>query len=461
MSLWYDIKKKSYAYDAKESWLRSYADKIVSALKTELLEKLGEHYAGKLGPHNASDVNCDSGESVQTALDLEAAERTSGDDLVTSLVATEKEARVVGDNSVRSLVAQEEIARKGADNEVKGLVTQEEKSRIAGDNEIKELLAEEEEARLSALDLKVDKVSGKDLSTNDYSNTDKLKLAGIESGAQVNTVTSVAGKTGAVTLAKSDVGLSNVNNTSDLNKPISNATATALEAKANTSDVLTKNNASAFTPSGSYNPATKKYVDDQVATMASGGSVDLSSYLAKDNAEAFTPTGDYNPATKKYVDDNSIAKLITSDGGVHIAESSNASYGIAIGSYSNSSSFGIAVGTATYTTGEGSAVGFSSKASNGGAIGAHSATGDGFAGGYCAQTMDNNGNYIDAIQLGNGTNPTAKTLQVYDFQLLDADGNIPNDRLKNALILTSSTEGSTKQFKLTVDDNGTISAVEV
>ena len=31
---------------------------------------------------------------------------------------------------------------------------------------------------------------------------------------------------------------------------------------------------------------------------------DLSNYLAKDNATEFTPTGDYNPATKKYVDDS-------------------------------------------------------------------------------------------------------------------------------------------------------------
>lgn len=41
---------------------------------------------------------------------------------------------------------------------------------------------------------------------------DKTKLDGIAAGAQVNSVTSVAGKTGAVTLAKGDVGLSNVDN---------------------------------------------------------------------------------------------------------------------------------------------------------------------------------------------------------------------------------------------------------
>ena len=45
-------------------------------------------------------------------------------------------------------------------------------------------------------------------------------------------MTSVAGRTGAVTLSKSDVGLSNVDNTSDTNKPVSTAQATAIaEAK--------------------------------------------------------------------------------------------------------------------------------------------------------------------------------------------------------------------------------------
>lgn len=48
-------------------------------------------------------------------------------------------------------------------------------------------------------------------------------------------VQSVAGKAGIVLLTKSDVGLSNVDNTSDANKPISTATQTALNAKANTS----------------------------------------------------------------------------------------------------------------------------------------------------------------------------------------------------------------------------------
>lgn len=45
-------------------------------------------------------------------------------------------------------------------------------------------------------------------------------------------VASVAGRTGAIVLAKADVGLSNVDNTSDLNKPVPTAVTTALDGKA-------------------------------------------------------------------------------------------------------------------------------------------------------------------------------------------------------------------------------------
>ncbi|MDF2984874.1 MAG: hypothetical protein K0R50_384 [Eubacterium sp.] len=77
------------------------------------------------------------------------------------------------------------------------------------------------------------------------SSTDKSKLDGIAAGAQVNTVNSVAGKTGVVTLNKSDVELSNVNNTSDADKPVSTAQQNALSLKVDLSnytaaDVLDK-----------------------------------------------------------------------------------------------------------------------------------------------------------------------------------------------------------------------------
>ena len=142
---------------------------------------------------------------------------------------------------------------------------------------------------------KVDKAAGKGLSTEDYSTAEKNKLAGVATGATANatdvqlrdrathtgaqaigTVTglqgaldgkeaagaatsalsahvaapdphpqytttaeataaapvqSVAGKTGAVVLAKADVGLGNVDNTSDAAKPVSTAQLAALSLK--------------------------------------------------------------------------------------------------------------------------------------------------------------------------------------------------------------------------------------
>lgn len=58
-------------------------------------------------------------------------------------------------------------------------------------------------------------------------------------GGGTGAVNSVNGKTGTVVLTKADLGLGNVDNTSDLNKPISNATQTALDAKADASDLAT------------------------------------------------------------------------------------------------------------------------------------------------------------------------------------------------------------------------------
>lgn len=50
-------------------------------------------------------------------------------------------------------------------------------------------------------------------------------------GAATTAVTSVAGRTGAVVITATDVNLSNVTNTSDPNKPVSTAQATALAGK--------------------------------------------------------------------------------------------------------------------------------------------------------------------------------------------------------------------------------------
>lgn len=76
----------------------------------------------------------------------------------------------------------------------------------------------------AALQGKVDKEAGKGLSEANFTASEKSKLAGIQAGAQPNAVTSVAGKTGAVTLDKTNVGLGNVDNTADASKEVLSAT---------------------------------------------------------------------------------------------------------------------------------------------------------------------------------------------------------------------------------------------
>jgi hypothetical protein len=70
------------------------------------------------------------------------------------------------------------------------------------------------------------------IGTTDLAQAVLDSLAKANSALQSAPVTSVAGKTGAVTLAKGDVGLGLVDNTSDAAKPLSTATTNALAAKA-------------------------------------------------------------------------------------------------------------------------------------------------------------------------------------------------------------------------------------
>jgi len=97
--------------------------------------------------------------------------------------------------------------------------------------------------------------------TNKYTDAEKSKLSGIQAGAQVNTVTSVNGNQGAVTITKSSLGLGNVDNTTDSAKPVSTAQQTALDLKAPLSSPALTGNPTAPTPTAGDN-------DTSIATTA-------------------------------------------------------------------------------------------------------------------------------------------------------------------------------------------------
>lgn len=97
-----------------------------------------------------------------------------------------------------------------------------------------------QDALSSLQDTKVDKAAGKALSTNDYDNTEKAKVAEIDN-------------------------------------------------KADKTDVLTKTNTTPFTPTGDYQPATKKYADE---LALSAGAV--TSVFGRSGA-VIAQAGDYTP----------------------------------------------------------------------------------------------------------------------------------------------------------------------
>ena len=119
----------------------------------------------------------------------------------------------------------------------------------------------------------------------------------------------------------------------------------------------------------------------------------------------------------------------TTGGAIGIAATADS--GGAIGSVAKATYGGGAVGRGA-TTAYGGAVGHSATAGEGGAVGSSAKAGRGFSGGYNAQVgKDSDGNYIDAIQLGTGTNNTPKTLQVYDHKVYDSTKDSLYCRLLN------------------------------
>lgn len=143
-------------------------------------------------------------------------------------------------------------------------------------------------------------------------------------------VKSVNGKTGDVELDKSDVGLGNVDNTSDANKPISTATQTALDGKLDLSggtmsgDIAMGGNkvTGLGTPTNSDDAATKDYVD-AIATgaLTPKGSVTFANLPALSAAnvntlynvsDAFTTTADFvEGAGKDYPAGTNVAIINT------------------------------------------------------------------------------------------------------------------------------------------------------
>ena len=100
----------------------------------------------------------------------------------------------------------------------------------------------------TALGDKVDKVSGKQLSTNDFTNDYKSKVDGIASGAQVNVVETVKVNNAALTPSAKAVNITVPTKTSQLTNDSGFATQTYVNQQIGAIDKLKKSIVSALPP---------------------------------------------------------------------------------------------------------------------------------------------------------------------------------------------------------------------
>lgn len=198
-----------------------------------------------------------------------------------------------------------------------------------------------------------------------------------------------------------------------------------------------------------------------------GGTDDYTDLTNKPQINSITLTGnktgdDLGLITNKATGTNSVSILNSNSktGVVNIGKFSTAqtNYNTCIGtncttSGNNVSGVSPSYGASTVAVGyyaeanAGTAIGSATQATNGVAIGRGrsnasriTASGTGsIAIGFIASSSDNcSATAAGAIQIGNGQNSTANTVQFNSYQLLDANGKIPADRVANIVTLTTT-----------------------
>lgn len=144
---------------------------------------------------------------------------------------------------------------------------------------------------------KVDKVEGKQLSTEDYTTAEKTKLAGIDEGAQVNVIESVEvdGVPQAIVEKKVTLNLSAYAKKTDL--------ASVLDWKGTVATVSALPTKESGAKKGDVYHVTEKsaeYAFDGTVWQELGSEIDLSGYYDKDEIDA--KVGELNTAIGKKVD---------------------------------------------------------------------------------------------------------------------------------------------------------------
>lgn len=179
------------------------------------------------------------------------------------------------------------------------------------------------QATATALNGKVDKVQGKDLSTNDYSNADKDKLTGIEAGAQVNKIETIKvnGTAQTITNKAVDIDLSGYKQTQQAvvdpsvgSDPTTEFIAT-ISQDANGVMTATKQSVQDGTTEQKGIVQLEDAVDsDSTSKAATPNSVKRAYDLADSKQDPLEFDGTYNATTNKVALESTVTDAI---GGLH------------------------------------------------------------------------------------------------------------------------------------------------
>ena len=115
MSLWYDLKKKSYATNGKESWIKSYCDRAIGLLS----QKLSAHFSGAEGRHNAEDLDFDQTSTVKEAITQGFEECSRKNESLVASLETEKAERLAECQGIRTELQDEKAERLADGQEIR------------------------------------------------------------------------------------------------------------------------------------------------------------------------------------------------------------------------------------------------------------------------------------------------------------------------------------------------------
>ena len=217
-----------------KTYLRDWWNAVTEANFTTIFSAFSKHINGSADRHKADEIDYSDNVTVKAKIDTKV-DKISGKGLSTNDYTNAEKAEVA---KIKDKV--DKVAGKGLS---------------AND------YTDEEKAEVAKVKDKVDKVSGKGLSTNDFTSAYKTKLDNLDANLN-NKVDKVTGK-----------GLSKNDFTDDYKAKLDNLDANiseTLAGKADKTEVLTKTNTAAFTPTADYQPATKKYVDDLASNKGGG-----------------------------------------------------------------------------------------------------------------------------------------------------------------------------------------------